>query len=112
MFSTNIFDVVKIRRGKGGNERVPPKFDLGATAYSRGVQELMTTREGVQEVMKCLAHHHYGNWGDVSEEDRQRNERALHEGGSCAPTGFAQKVSQLGLFLSRLRFCLKSRLYP
>ena len=32
------------------------------------------------EILRALQRHQTGDWGDVDEEDRQANDRALHEG--------------------------------
>lgn len=59
----------------GGASPVP-KFKLGAVIATPGVMAKLTT----DDIENALRRHHCGDWGDLGEEDRQENERALRDG--------------------------------
>jgi len=59
-----------------GYQILEPRFQLGRTYTSLGVAHL-----GVN-VLKYLKRHQSGDWGDVSEKQKQSNENALVSGGS------------------------------
>ncbi|MBX7257328.1 MAG: hypothetical protein K1Y02_13275 [Candidatus Hydrogenedentes bacterium] len=53
------------------------KFSLGQTVITRNALDSLHP----EDVHTSMARHHTGDWGDLCEEDRQSNERALaHEG--------------------------------
>ena len=53
-------------------------FDTGKTVATRGAFDAMS-KHGIWP-FDLLTRHTRGDWGDVSEEDRAANERALTEG--------------------------------
>ena len=56
-----------------------PLFDAGMVVVTEGVLELQE-RYGLN-IDVLLACHTHGEWGDVTEDDWQANNRALREGG-------------------------------
>jgi len=57
------------------------KFPLGQVVATCGVvQEMDTNLRFAGFVARSLERHAAGDWGDLCEEDRQENERALREG--------------------------------
>ena len=56
-------------------------FELGMTVVTRGVGDLMSAnRSFAQFVGASLVRYANGNWGDLCDEDKLRNEIALREG--------------------------------
>jgi hypothetical protein len=56
----------------------PTKFSPGVIVMTRGVDELITKDEAfAQFVSASLTRHLSGDWGDLSEQDRQENELSL-----------------------------------
>jgi hypothetical protein len=55
-----------------------PKFSLGKIVATPGALE--TLQEAGQSASEFLERHVKGDWGDVCEEDRRANDRALIEG--------------------------------
>ncbi len=53
-----------------------PRFSLGRTVATPGALAELS----MEEVMRALARHAQGTWGDLSEDDRQANEQALKDG--------------------------------
>jgi hypothetical protein len=53
------------------------KFELGQTVSTRNALETLHP----EDVLIAMSRHHAGDWGDLCEEDRQANERALSQGG-------------------------------
>ena len=53
-----------------------PKFELGDVRITRGAQSELPP----DEVLEALSRHAAGDWGQLDEEDRQRNEAALEHG--------------------------------
>ena len=54
-----------------------PKFSLGRTVSTRNALDTLDP----EDVQASMGRHHVGDWGDLCEEDRQSNERALEKGG-------------------------------
>lgn len=54
----------------------PKKFDLGQTVITRNALATLSQAD----ILKALARHHRGDWGDVPESDREENELSLKEG--------------------------------
>ena len=55
----------------------PPKFCLGRTVATQGAIAQLTQ----EDILKSLARHQTGDWGDLCEEDRMANEQALRQEG-------------------------------
>ena len=55
---------------------VKGKFPLGQTVITRTAMDTLTQ----EDVMKALARHAAGDWGDVCEEDFRENEQSLDQG--------------------------------
>jgi len=55
----------------------PPKFRLGRTVITSNA----LTKLSQADVHGALGRHHFGDWGDLDADDREANERALHDGG-------------------------------
>ena len=55
-----------------------PLFSLGQTVATPGALESL--QEAGQEAHEFLVRHIKGDWGDLSEEDRQENNLSLKEG--------------------------------
>ncbi len=53
------------------------KFSLGQTVSTRNALDTLNP----EDVLVSMGRHHSGDWGDLCEEDRQANERALEHGG-------------------------------
>ncbi|MBX7257358.1 MAG: hypothetical protein K1Y02_13425 [Candidatus Hydrogenedentes bacterium] len=56
---------------------VTAKFSLGQTVITRNALETLHP----EDVPTSMARHHAGDWGDLCDEDRQTNDRALAHGG-------------------------------
>lgn len=58
---------------------IPPRFPLGQVVATPGATQAL------QDAGQCpdtfLARHAYGDWGELCEDDRQENARALRDGG-------------------------------
>jgi hypothetical protein len=54
------------------------KFSLGRIVTTPGVSDLAEGREA--ELLILMGRHLQGDWGDVSAEDRERNNQALIDG--------------------------------
>jgi hypothetical protein len=52
------------------------KFPPGRPVSTPGALETLNP----EDIYKCLLRHVQGDWGDLSEEDRQENELSLREG--------------------------------
>ncbi len=60
---------------------INPIFSTGQIVASRGVYDLACENaEFAQFIQKCLSRHVKGDWGDLDEEDKETNNRALKEG--------------------------------
>jgi len=60
---------------------INPIFPTGTVVATRGVYDLAEENPDFgQFVQKCLNRHVKGDWGDVDEEDKQTNNRALKRG--------------------------------
>lgn len=55
-----------------------PTFSFGIVGMTAGVQSLV--QSGELEPLEYLVRHLQGDWGDISDEDRQRNADALVHG--------------------------------
>ena len=55
----------------------PPKFELGKLYITPGVQEMVA--RGLNAA-RLLDRHSHGDWGDLSEDDKQLNEEGLKSG--------------------------------
>jgi hypothetical protein len=53
------------------------KFELGQVVMTRGVQRWM---EAGFEPIQYLRRHARGDWGDLSDEDKRRNDEAVEKG--------------------------------
>lgn len=53
------------------------KFSLGQTVSTFNAADSLNPGD----VLIAMARHHSGDWGDLCDEDRQANERALARGG-------------------------------
>ena len=64
--------------GGGGGLRMPrrPRFEMGRTLITSAAQSVLHS----EDVTKALSRHHIGDWGDLDDEDKQSNERALKDG--------------------------------
>jgi uncharacterized membrane protein YkoI len=56
--------------------RKEPLFELGQVVSTPGALEALTR----EDIVKALARHHRGDWGDVGRHDWQENEASLREG--------------------------------
>src|ERR1700761_7336953 len=56
--------------------RVQPRFELGIIVTTPGALEACPA----VYLQKCLARHVTGDWGSVSDDDKQENDLALSEG--------------------------------
>ena len=54
------------------------RFELGKTLMTRGAQSAL--EEAGHAPHEFLQRHRYGDWGEVSDDDRQENELSLKEG--------------------------------
>ena len=52
-------------------------FDLGRIVATPGALEHLS----LADIMTALGRHSLGDWGDLDEEDREANDRALQDGG-------------------------------
>lgn len=57
---------------------MPQLFAIGRVFATPGVQELM---EQDVDITSLVSRHVRGDWGDMCEEDKAANARALHQGG-------------------------------
>ena len=56
-------------------------YQLGRLLMTRGVNDLMAENEAFARfVTESLSRHVKGDWGNLSEEDKQENELSLKEG--------------------------------
>ena len=53
-----------------------PKFELGQVVITKAAEEKLTP----DDVALALVRHRRGDWGDMSEADRQENELSLKQG--------------------------------
>ncbi len=51
----------------------PPKFSMGRIVVTPAAEELLNA----ETLYKLVRRHNRGDWGDISEDDRQSNEDAL-----------------------------------
>ncbi len=58
----------------------PPQFECGHIIMSPLVQQLV--REGHLDLAPYLDRHRAGDWGEVSDQDRQANDSALRDRGA------------------------------
>ena len=74
------------------------RLEIGAMTMSKGVAAKMRGAEGrspfVKDVLTAMARYIASDWGEVSEEDRQTNEKAIEHGGRvfASYTADGQKV--------------------
>ena len=62
-------------------EKEVTSFNLGRLVMTRGVNDQIAESEPFAKlVIKSLARHHKGDWGNLQEEDRKENELSLREG--------------------------------
>ncbi len=68
--------------GKGVNKPImEPKFKIGQLVCTAGVNaQMLENRIFRMFVHECLVRHLGGDWGDLCEEDRWANEKALASG--------------------------------
>ncbi len=59
------------------NPNVRPLFPLGQIVATPGA--LRALQEAEQHPMEFIARHVVGDWGELGDEDKQANERALRE---------------------------------
>jgi len=72
------------------------KFKTGDIVCTAGVNSLMREDERFRMfVHECLVRHMAGDWGDLYEEDRQANERALVEGSRLLSAYKANSLSKI-----------------
>jgi hypothetical protein len=57
-----------------------PKFSLGRVVMTRGVAEWSYAADATGVVLEAVRRHGLGDWGDVCDEDRGENDRALEAG--------------------------------
>ena len=58
-----------------------PKFSTGQLVVTRGVNEkIADDTEFAKFVLKSIARHRGGDWGDLGEEDKKTNNEALISG--------------------------------
>lgn len=56
-------------------------FELGTLCFTRGVNDLVAEDEKFTEfVMNSLKKHAGGDWGEMSQEDKDTNEQAVKHG--------------------------------
>lgn len=56
-------------------------FPLGLVCVTWGINDQMISNDEFSKfVWQCLARHTTGDWGDLCQEDKQENERALKQG--------------------------------
>ena|ERR1700722_15051561 len=73
--------------------KAQPKFSLGQIVATPGALEAL--RKARQSASEFLQRHAQGDWGEVCEEDRQLNDRALLEGSrilSAYRTSHGEKI--------------------
>ena len=57
-------------------------FPLGRLMITRGVNDLMANNESfANHIVDSLKRHASGDWGDICDEDKAKNESALEAGG-------------------------------
>lgn len=54
-----------------------PKFALGQVVMTQGIAHMGAESEEIQD---CLFKHVTGDWGDLSEEDKEMNELGVRDG--------------------------------
>lgn len=59
-----------------GNPDSTASFALGQTVITRGALDVLSN----EDVLRALARHARGDWGDVCDEDRAANDEALRYG--------------------------------
>jgi len=60
---------------------VNPTFPLGQLVMTRGVNDLVAEDEAFAKfVMGSLTRHQRGDWGNLTDEDKQENELSIKEG--------------------------------
>ena len=64
------------------------RFEMGRTVGTATVVALL--EEAGVSPQSLLERHHRGDWGDLTEDDRQRNEEALVEGGRLLSVYFVR----------------------
>ena len=53
-------------------------FETGPVVMTCGIRDMMSGNEqAVDWVQRCLDRHCQGDWGDLCEEDKELNDRAL-----------------------------------
>lgn len=59
-----------------------PKFNLGITIMTKRVNYLIEGNPKLyEEIARCIAKHHNGDWGNLDEEDKMLNDMAIKDGG-------------------------------
>lgn len=66
------------RQAAASNAASMPRFDLGRIVMTRAVNDLVA--DGVFKPLTLLKRHVFGDWGDVTGGDAQRNEQSLQDG--------------------------------
>lgn len=74
-----------------------PKFNVGRVAYTPMVaRETERNKDLAIYIEECMARHMRGDWGDVSEQGKKENEKALLNGGRLvsyyAGTGYCRNI--------------------
>lgn len=55
------------------------KFNLGKTVTSIGISNALESKEiELKDILNLLDRHANGDWGDLSEEDKQLNDQAVY----------------------------------
>lgn len=70
-----------------------PKFNLGQTVMTQGITDLVN--KGCLNYLSFLRRHAQGDWGDLCDEDKKENNRALKTEGrlfSCYQVAPKQKI--------------------
>jgi len=68
---------------KGNGKPGLPKFPLGRVVITSAALVAVLERgpAGLLTAIECLKRHHFGDWGDVSAEDKTANDLALNNEG-------------------------------
>jgi hypothetical protein len=63
---------------EGGDDKMPPKFQLGKLVATRGADEALKANK--QLPTEFIVRHVSGDWGDLEPEDKVENELSLLKG--------------------------------
>ena len=66
----------KSRKSRTNGHQFTPKFRTGGVFITRNA----LAKVGLEEAFKALARHVSGDWGELSDSDREANELALKDG--------------------------------